>query len=261
MRAVRSVNFTINMAIISTLLVQSEILWKNPGGNLDSLESALDSLNVPRGGLLVVPEMFPTGFTDDIADFAEPLGGPWEKAFHTLLCRYRLAGLLGMVRRHPDEALYNESLFFEPTHSEPILAYQKIRPFCGEKSAVRPGSEVRTFEYQGATFCPLICYDLRFPELFRAGLSQGAEVFIVIASWPMKRHAHWELLLQARAIENQAIVIGVNRCGSDPHHDYVGGTMVVNQQQHTMMMAPQQGSMYMQQPQQQMMAQVVDMER
>jgi predicted amidohydrolase len=215
------------MEIISTLLVQLGILWRNPQGNLDALECALDELTISGGGLLVVPEMFLTGFTEEIAELAEPIGGPWERSFRALMDRHGLAAILGIVRKHPDQRLHNEALFLEPAQDEATCAYQKRRLFLGEQQAVHAGATVRTFTFQGVSFCPLICYDLRFPELFREGLQQGAEVFIVIASWPMKRHAHWELLLQARAIENQAYVIGVNRCGSDPHHDYGGGTMVV----------------------------------
>lgn len=76
---------------------------------------------------------------------------------------------------------------------------------------------------------PFICYDLRFPEIFRAAaLGLGSELLVVIASWPIKRAQHWVTLLQARAIENQAYVIGVNRCGTDPNFTYPGRSMVVD---------------------------------
>jgi omega-amidase len=75
--------------------------------------------------------------------------------------------------------------------------------------------------------CPAVCYDLRFPELFRIGLSKGAEAFAIGANWPEARQAHWRTLLIARAIENQAFVLGVNRTGSDPALRYAGGTIAV----------------------------------
>jgi predicted amidohydrolase len=77
---------------------------------------------------------------------------------------------------------------------------------------------------------PFICYDLRFPEAFRGAVRRGARAFVVIANWPAERHEHWDLLLRARAIENQAFVVGVNRCGSDPRHAYAGGSMIVDPQ-------------------------------
>ena len=79
----------------------------------------------------------------------------------------------------------------------------------------------------GAAVCPLVCYDLRFPELWRVAALAGAEVFTIGASWPEARQAHWRALLIARAIENQAYVVGVNRVGRDPSHQYRGGSMIV----------------------------------
>ena len=99
------------MEIISTLLVQLGILWRNPQGNLDALECALDELTISGGGLLVVPEMFLTGFTEEIAELAEPIGGPWERSFRALMDRHGLAAILGVVRKHPDQRLHNEALF------------------------------------------------------------------------------------------------------------------------------------------------------
>jgi predicted amidohydrolase len=78
--------------------------------------------------------------------------------------------------------------------------------------------------------CPAICYDLRFPELFRLGLLKGAEVYALGANWPDARQAHWRALLIARAIENQAFVLGVNRTGRDPHLNYAGGSIAVGPQ-------------------------------
>jgi predicted amidohydrolase len=78
-----------------------------------------------------------------------------------------------------------------------------------------------------AAVCPLICYDLRFPELWRVAALAGAEVFTIGASWPEVRQAHWRALLIARAIENQAYVVGVNRVGRDPSHGYAGGSLIV----------------------------------
>ena len=78
------------------------------------------------------------------------------------------------------------------------------------------------FEWHGTRIAPFVCYDLRFPELFRAALDDGAEMFVVIACWPAVRSEHWVRLLQARAIENLALVVGVNRCGSEPNLQFDG---------------------------------------
>lgn len=218
------------MAIIQILLGQIDLLWRDPVGNLEKLERLLDPLTGSERTLLVLPEMMSTGFTDDLECLIEPPDGPWELRFRELLARRRLSALVGLARRHGEE-IYNESLVFHVVGSDsgpPQHAYRKIRPFKSENKVVRPGTEVSTFSFSGATVCPLICYDLRFPELFRAGLRAGTEIFVVIASWPDLRHGHWEGLLRARAIENQAYVIGVNRCGQDPHFSFAGGSLVVD---------------------------------
>ncbi|MHC4422381.1 MAG: nitrilase-related carbon-nitrogen hydrolase, partial [Planctomycetota bacterium] len=89
------------------------------------------------------------------------------------------------------------------------------------------GDTVVVRECDGAAVCPLICYDLRFPELWRVAAVSGAEVFTIGASWPEPRQAHWRALLIARAIENQAYVVAVNRVGRDPSHRYAGGSMII----------------------------------
>ena len=224
-----NVNFIINMAIIHILLAQLTILWRNPAENLDRLGGLLAPLSGSAGRLLVLPEMMSTGFTEDLDALVEPPGGSWEVGFRRVLEAAALPCLLGIARRQGSE-ITNEALFLNAGASEPLASYRKIRLFKSENAVVTPGREVTTFEFHGVRFCPLICYDLRFPELFRAGLRQGAEVFLVIANWPDRRQLHWERLLQARAIENQAFVVGVNRCGDDPEFHYAGGSMVVDPQ-------------------------------
>jgi len=86
---------------------------------------------------------------------------------------------------------------------------------------------VVTFDWRGARVSPFICYDLRFPEVFRAATRRGAQVLVVIANWPATRVEHWVTLLRARAIENQAYVAGVNRCGNDPKLAYPGRSVIV----------------------------------
>jgi predicted amidohydrolase len=98
----------------------------------------------------------------------------------------------------------------------------------GEDKAHVAGSSVSLFEWQGLKIAPLICYDLRFPELARSAVRAGAEALIYIAAWPVKRIQHWITLLQARAIENLCYVIGVNRCGTDPQFTYSGRSLVVD---------------------------------
>lgn len=96
-----------------------------------------------------------------------------------------------------------------------VAMKKSINP-AGEEKVHLPGSKVELFEINGLKICPLISYDLRFPEVFREGTKNGAEVFVVHACWPNKKMNHWRILLQARAIENQAYVVGINRTGKEP---------------------------------------------
>ena len=113
---------------------------------------------------------------------------------------------------------------------ETIANYCKLHPFSQgkEDQYYEPGNEIVTFSWQGFTVAPFVCYDLRFPEIFRTAVRRGANLFCVIANWPEARIQHWVTLLQARAIENQAYVVGVNRVGNDPTLRYPGRSLVVD---------------------------------
>ncbi len=108
--------------------------------------------------------------------------------------------------------------------------FHKLHPFTfgGEAEHYTAGRDIKVFSAGVFAIAPFICYDLRFPEVFRAAVRRGANLFVVIANWPTPRDYHWTALLKARAIENQAYVIGVNRCGNDPHHFYLGHSVVLD---------------------------------
>ena len=111
-----------------------------------------------------------------------------------------------------------------------VASYTKLHPFTlsGERDHYEAGLEIITFACGGFTIAPFICYDLRFPEVFRHAARRGANFFTVIANWPMARLDHWLTLLRARAIENQCYVLGVNRSGQDPSLLYPGRSMLVD---------------------------------
>jgi omega-amidase len=136
----------------------------------------------------------------------------------------------GVVTDGADGPGRNEAVGFGPDGRETVR-YAKIHPFQGAESRnYAGGASIRTFECGGFRAAPFVCYDLRFPEVFRMAVCEGAELFLVIANWPEKRIHHWVSLLQARAIENQAYVAGVNRCGKDPYLKYPGRSMVIDPQ-------------------------------
>lgn len=208
--------------------VQMDVAWEDPRTNLARAEELVASASPRAGSLVILPELFATGYTMSPEPFAEREGGVTEQFLAQLARRHRstvIGGVVGAGGVRPR----NEAVVLGPDGSV-LVRYRKTHLFtsAGESDAYLPGDEIVLFQWQGLAVAPLICYDLRFPEVFRAAAEAGAGMFAVIASWPSRRHHHWDLLLQARAIENLAFVAGVNRCGTDPTADYAGGTAVID---------------------------------
>lgn len=161
---------------------------------------------------------------------AESKDGP-TTAFLRELAGELKSYVLGGLARHGRDGIFNEAICMAPS-GDCLVRYAKLHPFSpgGESNHYSAGRRVIVFDCGGLKMAVFICYDLRFPEVFRAAVAQGAQAMIVIANWPRPRHLHWTALLQARAIENQAYVIGVNRCGRDPKLNYAGGSIVFDPQ-------------------------------
>jgi omega-amidase len=206
--------------------LQLDIVWENKAANHDKVRALLSAARPQPGTLVVLPEMFATGFTMNL-EVAEDTG----QSIASIAREYRVNLLAGTVRDRR-----NEAVLFDAQGRE-LARYAKMHPFSFAGEAVVPGTEVVVVDCGGFKLAPVVCYDLRFPELFRAGVKRGANLFAVIANWPRKlsgladstpRLDHWLTLLKARAIENQSYVIGVNRCGRDPGNDYPGRSQIIS---------------------------------
>lgn len=212
-------------------LVQLDCAWENKRANHQRVHELLEEEPPATGSLIVLPEMFSTGFSFNTAATSQHPGDREDDAFLSgLAMKHRCHVIGGVVSESSSGRCRNEAVVFDPEGRE-AARYAKRRPFNigGEGAVHEAGREIATFEWQGMKVAPLICYDLRFPELAReAVLDHGAEVLVYIASWPSRRHQHWLTLLQARAIENLAYVIGVNRAGQDPQFSYAGRTVAVD---------------------------------
>jgi omega-amidase len=208
---------------------QLDIAWENKSENCAHVERKLSELAPEPGSLIVLAEMFATGFSMDVRAIHEPLDGPTEKCVAGLARRFKVFIVAGVVTRGPDAKGRNEAVVFDPA-GQRICRYAKIHPFAlgKELESYSRGDAISSFTWQGLKVTPFICYDLRFPEIFRSAVRQGTEIFVVIANWPAKRVHHWTALLQARAIENLAYVVGVNRSGTDPQHVYPGRSLIVD---------------------------------
>ncbi len=218
--------------------VQYDIAWHDKPANFAKVRSLLASAGgCEPGGLIVLPEMFSTGFSMDLQATGEGKPRPAENFLTELARHHRCHVLGGVVNIGADGLGRNEALMLGPAGQE-IMRYAKMHPFshAGEMRHFRPGDTPVVADLpcsepagQGSARCSaFVCYDLRFPEVFRSATLAGAEVLVVIANWPASRCEHWRTLLAARAIENQAWVVGVNRVGSDPNASYSGRSAVVD---------------------------------
>ncbi|MBL9134431.1 MAG: carbon-nitrogen family hydrolase [Verrucomicrobiales bacterium] len=207
--------------------IQMDLAWEEPSANRSRAEHRIREAAPPQGSLVVLPEMFTTGFT--LKAVPEPEDGPTELWMQGVARRHGVWLLGGLIRQRPSEDAGNELIVCDP-EGRTRANYRKQRPFVpgDEHRAYAGGSAPTVFAWGDVKVAPFICYDLRFPELFREAARQRPELYVVIASWPDKRIHHWVRLLQARAIENQAYIIGVNRVGDDPQFHYNGRSLVAD---------------------------------
>ncbi len=223
-------------------LVQLDIAWEDAEANFRRVEDLIDAVDVSPGDLILLPEMFDSGFSlndDTTADRGLTLAFLVELAEDTGAF---VQGGRTLHACHCDKA-DNRMTTVAPDGSM-LCDYTKIHPFSfgRETERFRAGTRVDTWAWPTGsppsagpiTICPAICYDLRFPELFRLGAKAGAEVFALGANWPDTRQHHWRALAIARAIENQAIVLACNRTGPDPHLNYIGGSIAVDHMGHVL---------------------------
>lgn len=216
------------MPRMNLFAVQPDIVWEDKAANFRKVRALLAANPPAPGSLVVLPEMFACGFSMNLAITRQSAAHEDENFLRNLAIETRATVLGGLVSPAGERGR-NEALAFSPEGT--LLArYAKIHPFSlgGEAEGHVRGTEVVLFSWGGFTVAPFVCYDLRFPEIFRAAAQRGADLLVVIALWPVKRQQHWLTLLQARAIENQAWVVGVNRVGTDPQFTYSGRSIVVD---------------------------------
>ena len=214
---------------MNTLLLQTDITWEDKASNHQRVDRLVREAKPAPDTLVVLPEMFATGFSMDVARIHDTETHETERFLASLARELGIAFVAGVVARDPGGRGRNQSLFIQPDGTTGAR-YTKMQPFSlgGETSEFVAGEGPLVFEWQGLKVAPFVCYDLRFPELFRAAVDLGAEAFIVIANWPVTRIQHWTTLLRARAIENQAYAVGVNRVGTDPRYQYNGRSLAVD---------------------------------
>lgn len=208
--------------------LQLDCVWEDPKANQAKVDLLLTGLDCGADDLVVLPEMFLTGFSMNTKVTIQGPAREHEALLAGWAAKLGCAVLGGVVSQSAD-GVFNEAVAYAPSGGL-LMRYAKRQPFSlgGELSVHAKGRQAKVFDWGGLRVGPMVCYDLRFPEVAREAVALGAEVLVCIASWPIARVEHWLTLLRARAIENQAYVVGVNRCGRDPHFTYPGRTVVID---------------------------------
>jgi omega-amidase len=203
------------MSTLRVTLVQQPLVWGEPAANRERFAALLTPL---AGGtdLVVLPETLTTGFSMEVERLGEPARGPTSEWLMDLAQELD-AAITGSVITADGGRYYNRLLWAEPGHK--LRHYDKRHLFRmgREHQHFTPGADAWTTSWRGMRICPLVCYDLRFPVYSRRRAALDYELLLYVANWPAPRALAWRTLLRARAIENQAYVIGVNRVGPDGH--------------------------------------------
>jgi predicted amidohydrolase len=204
--------------------LQFDILWEDPERNGARVLEILEAAPPQRDGLLVLPELFSTGFSMNLPVVTQTASAT-ETLCAEIAARFGITVVAGIGTCSVGNRALNQAVAFAP-NGDVLARYSKLHPFSygRETEFYDAGEQIVTFSWNGLRVAPFVCYDLRFPEIFREA---RADIYCVGANWPAARAEHWNILLRARAIENQAYVIGVNRCGADPHLGYAGGSLLV----------------------------------
>jgi predicted amidohydrolase len=215
---------------MNVVAIQFDIAWENKRANFETIRRLLTKAAPEKNSLVALPEMFATGFSMNTSTIAEAYGGETEAFLSATAKQFGIYLIGGAAMRGRDGRARNKAVVFAPD-GQLLAFYAKMRPFTpgGESEHYVAGEHPITFGCGDCSVSPFVCYDLRFPELFRdSAAAHQPELFVVIANWPEKRIAHWIRLLQARAIENQSFVMGVNRVGQDPYYRYPGRSLIVD---------------------------------
>jgi omega-amidase len=199
------------------------LVWENKKTNLTQIEEQISSLQ-DGIDIIVLPEMFNTGFTMNPAPFAEKMDGDTLKWMREL-SEKKNAVITGSIIISEGDGYYNRLIWMLPNGSFSKYDKKHLFSLAGEDNYYKSGTQKLIVEYKGWKICPMVCYDLRFPVWLRN--TENYDCLIVVANWPERRIFHWEQLLIARAIENQSYVIGVNRVGHDGNDFYYNGNSMV----------------------------------
>ncbi|MFH2047503.1 MAG: amidohydrolase [Pseudomonadota bacterium] len=214
------------MQDLNITIIQTKLIWEDIKANLSVFDNKIDGIR-EKTDLIVLPEMFTTGFSMNAAKLAQEMNGISVDWLKNKSCRMQV-DIAGSMIIKEDGKYFNRLLWAKPDGT--LHCYDKKHLFrmTGEEKVYSEGKNKLTVELNGWKIRPFVCYDLRFPCWTR-NFSKSYDVAVFVANWPEARSYHWETLLLARAIENQCYVIGVNRVGKDGNgYNHIGQSSVVD---------------------------------
>lgn len=211
---------------LNITILQSDLVWENASENRKNFETKINAIIEPTD-VIVLPEMFTTGFAMQPEHLAETMDGDTVQ-WMLKIAKAKNSAICGSIIITENKQYYNRFLFITP--SGEVHQYNKRHLFslAGEDERYQNDNKQVIIDYKGWRICPLVCYDLRFPVWSRN--TSNYDVLIYVANWPKPRVTAWNTLLKARAIENMSYVIGVNRIGTDANgHQYTGNSIVLDE--------------------------------
>lgn len=216
------------MRDLKITLIQTELSWEDISANLEMFDKKIDMIE-GKTDLIILPEMFTTGFSMNASDHAQNMSGSSVRWIQDK-SRETDADLIGSVIIRENENFFNRLFWAKPTGE--LFTYDKrhLYRMLGEDKVFSPGNTLITVKLHDWKIRPFICYDLRFPAWTR-NINNKYDLAIFIANWPHPRAEHWKTLLLARAIENLCYVVGVNRVGMDGNgNNHTGDSSVIDPQ-------------------------------
>lgn len=200
------------MENLTITLIQSDLYWEDIDRNLSMFKEKINTLKSSETDIILLPEMFSTGFSMNASTLAEDMNGKtinWMKE----QAQNINSVIVGSIIIHENDLFYNRLIWMRPDGSYAYYDKRHLFSMGKEDQIYSPGKQKLILTLKGWRICPMICYDLRFPVWARN--TEAIDCFLFVANWPEKRITHWDILLKARAIENQSYVVGINRTGKD----------------------------------------------
>lgn len=209
------------MENLKITLFQAYLFWENIDKNLQNITLRLTGIR-EKTDLIILPEMFNTGFTMNAENLAEPMNGKTMQWMTKTSKQYNCV-VTGSLIITENDKFYNRLIWMRPDGTYECYDKRHLFTLAKEHQTYTAGKKKLIVDLKGWKICPMVCYDLRFPVWLRNIGKETYDLLIIVANWPERRALHWRTLIPARAVENQAYVIGLNRVGHDGNQVYHSG--------------------------------------